>query len=67
MRIIGIYERDRPHPLDPERLPKFDKERLESFPEGYRYLGYCQEVIAGFKVKRDLPQSRGEFILSFSC
>ncbi|GAA5941612.1 uncharacterized protein JCM15063_001636 [Sporobolomyces koalae] len=56
----GIYERDRPHPIDPTRLPLFDREKLSSFPEGYRHLGYCQEEIAGYRVKRDLPQSRGE-------
>ncbi|GAA5906842.1 uncharacterized protein JCM6883_005705 [Sporobolomyces salmoneus] len=65
----GIYERDRPHPIDPTRLPFFDQEKLASFPQGYRHLGYCQEVIAGYKVKRDLPGSRGkehdEFYESF--
>ncbi|GAA5848081.1 hypothetical protein JCM3766R1_006398 [Sporobolomyces carnicolor] len=65
----GIYERDRPHPVDPSRLPFFEREKLESFPVGYRHLGYCQEVIAGYKVKRDLPGSRGtehdEFYDSF--
>ncbi|GAA6060256.1 hypothetical protein JCM10212_003496 [Sporobolomyces blumeae] len=56
----GIYERDRPHAIDPGRLPVFDREKLESFPKGYRHLGYCQEEISGYKVKRDLPQSRGQ-------
>ncbi|GAA5885704.1 hypothetical protein JCM16303_003121 [Sporobolomyces ruberrimus] len=56
----GIYERDRPLSIDPTRLPLFDREKLLGFPEGYRHLGYCQEVIAGYKVKRDLPQSRGK-------
>jgi len=61
---IGIYERDRPHPLDPTRLPLFDRSKLDTFPEGYRHLGYCQEEIAGYKVKRDLPGSRG-IVFSF--
>ncbi|GAA5965667.1 hypothetical protein JCM3765_000921 [Sporobolomyces pararoseus] len=56
----GIYERDRPHPIHPTRLPLFDRSKLESFPEGYRHLGYCQELVAGYTVKRDLPGSRGE-------
>ncbi|GAA6018345.1 hypothetical protein JCM11491_005940 [Sporobolomyces phaffii] len=56
----GIYERDRPVPVDPTRVAKFDRAKLDSFPEGYRHLGYCQEEIAGYKVKRDLPGSRGE-------
>ena len=58
--MVGIYERDRPHPIDANRLPIFDRLKLETFPEGYRHLGYCQELVAGYKVKRDLPGSRGK-------
>ncbi len=38
-------------------IPRFDDEKLASFPEGYRYLAYGQS--AAYKIKLDLPQSRG--------
>ncbi|BGP00299.1 pathogenesis associated protein pep2 [Rhodotorula toruloides] len=54
----GFYEKDRAIPVDPRRIPHFDDEKLASFPEGYRYLAYGQS--AAYKIKLDLPQSRGE-------
>ncbi|KAJ8293391.1 Pea pathogenicity protein 2 [Rhodotorula toruloides] len=54
----GFYEKDRAIPVDPRRIPRFDDEKLASFPEGYRYLAYGQS--AAYKIKLDLPQSRGE-------
>lgn len=35
--------------MDPRILPKFDKEKLASFPEGYRYLAYGQS--SAYKVR----------------
>jgi len=32
---------------------------LETYPEGYRWLGYLQNRAAGYAIKMDLPQSRG--------
>ncbi|WP_320202176.1 nuclear transport factor 2 family protein (plasmid) [Agrobacterium sp. rho-13.3] len=49
-----IYEKDRIDPVDPARVPKLDKARLASFPEGYRHLAYLQSTI-GYKVKPDMP------------
>jgi len=49
-----IYEKDRIDPVDPSRVPKLDRARLESFPVGYRHLAYLQQEL-GFKVKTDMP------------
>ncbi|KAL8293654.1 hypothetical protein RQP46_000355 [Phenoliferia psychrophenolica] len=54
----GFYEKDKATPVDPRFVPKFDEEKLASFPEGYRYLAYGQS--SAYKIKMDLPQSRGE-------
>jgi hypothetical protein len=49
-----IYERDRLDPVDPTTAPGLDRNRLESFPIGYRHLAYLQAGI-GYEVKRDMP------------
>ncbi|GAA5868611.1 hypothetical protein JCM1840_005508 [Sporobolomyces johnsonii] len=54
----GFYDKDRAHPVDPRKIPKYDDTKLASFPDGYRYLAYGQS--AAYKIKLDLPQSRGE-------
>ncbi|KAI5476922.1 hypothetical protein MNV49_007023 [Pseudohyphozyma bogoriensis] len=54
----GFYEKDRASPVDPRKIPKFDDEKLASFPDGYKFLAYGQS--AAYKIKMDLPQSRGE-------
>ncbi|ORY56198.1 catabolic 3-dehydroquinase [Leucosporidium creatinivorum] len=54
----GFYEKDKATPVDPRKVPKYDDEKLASFPEGYRYLAYGQS--AAYKIKMDLPQTRGE-------
>ncbi|KPV77923.1 uncharacterized protein RHOBADRAFT_64289 [Rhodotorula graminis WP1] len=54
----GFYEKDKATPVDPRKIPVYDDEKLASFPEGYRFLAYGQS--SAYKIKMDLPQSRGE-------
>ncbi|GAA5994645.1 uncharacterized protein JCM10292_002187 [Rhodotorula paludigena] len=54
----GFYEKDKATPVDPRKVPVYDDAKLASFPDGYRYLAYGQS--AAYKIKMDLPQSRGE-------
>ena len=54
----GFYEKDKATPVDPRFLPVFNDAKLASFPEGYRYLAYGQS--SAYKIKMDLPQSRGQ-------
>jgi hypothetical protein len=49
-----IYERDRINPVDTTQSVKLDQELLNSFPAGYRHLGYMQ-TRQGYKVKLDMP------------
>ena len=58
VRRQPIYEKDRLDPIDPAAVLRLDAERLAAFPEGYRHLGYMQELI-GYKVKRDMPGLTG--------
>lgn len=53
-----IYEKDRLDPVDPATAPNLDRDRLASFPEGYRHLAYLQVGI-GYPVKRDMPGLAG--------
>jgi hypothetical protein len=61
VRRQPIYEKDRMDPVDPSVRIKLDPDLLGSIPEGYRHLGYLQSKL-GFKVKRDLPQLKGEAV-----
>ena len=61
VRRQPIYEKDRMDPVDPSVRIKLDASLLNSLPEGYRHLGYLQTKL-GFKVKRDLPQLKGEAV-----
>jgi len=61
VRRQPIYEKDRMDPVDPSARVKLDPDLLGSIPEGYRHLGYLQSKL-GFKVKRDLPQLKGEAV-----
>lgn len=49
-----IYEKDRIDPVDPAVWPQLDRQRLMSFPIGYRHLAYLQVGI-GYLVKPDMP------------
>lgn len=56
-----IYERDRLDPVDSSMHLELDKQKLASFPAGYRHLAYLQQKI-GLNVKLDLPQTRGSAV-----
>jgi hypothetical protein len=58
VRRQPIYEKDRIDPVDPAATLRLDADRLASFPEGYRHLGYLQSK-NGFTVKPGLPGLRG--------
>jgi hypothetical protein len=61
VRRQPIYEKDRMDPVDPSVRIKLDPDLLGSLPEGYRHLGYLQSKL-GFRIKRDLPQLKGEVV-----
>ncbi len=61
VRRQPIYEKDRMDVLDPSQSLKLDPDLLGSLPEGYRHLGYLQTKL-GFRIKRDLPQLKGEVV-----
>ena len=54
------YEKDKLIAVDPRKIPELDDAKLEKFPPGYRFLGYCQELTSGVNVKMDLPGHRRE-------
>jgi hypothetical protein len=54
------YEKDKLIPVDPNRVPKLDQEKVKEYPSGYRYLAYCQERTMGVTVARDMPGHRRE-------
>jgi hypothetical protein len=56
-----IYEKDRLDVVDPAASLPVDRALLDSFPVGYRYLGYLQTK-AGFTVKRGLPGLTGDAV-----
>jgi len=58
VRRQPIYEKDRLDPVVPGSVIEFDKDVLDAYPEGYRYLAYLQ-VQAGYPVKSDMPGLRG--------
>lgn len=53
-----VYDMDRMTPVDPSARINLDRDLLESFPKGYRYLAYLQTQ-TGAEVDRDLPGPRG--------
>jgi len=58
VRRQPIYEKDRLDPVDPSAMLRLDRSVLDTFPEGYRHLGYLQHR-NGFTVKMGLPGLRG--------
>ena len=58
VRRQPIYEKDRMDPVEPSRRVMLDVVLLDTFPEGYRHLGYLQSK-NGFTVKGGLPGLRG--------
>ena len=53
-----VYDKDSMKPVDPAVTLPLEQERLDSFPEGYRYLAYLQTEL-GLNVKPDMPGARG--------
>ncbi|KAE8326307.1 hypothetical protein BDV39DRAFT_193802 [Aspergillus sergii] len=49
------YEKDKLIPVNPARVPKIDEGELAAYPEGYKFLAYCQERTMGVKVLMDMP------------
>ena len=58
VRRQPIYEKDRLDPVVPAATLHLDRAVLDTFPEGYRHLGYLQHR-NGFTVKIGLPGLRG--------
>ena len=54
----GIYETDRMLPITPGATIPLDPERLARYPDGYRHLGYVQDL-AGMQVNPNLPGRKG--------
>jgi hypothetical protein len=52
------YEKDKVIPVNPTRVPEIDEERARTYPPGYRYLAYFQELTMGVDVLRDMPGHR---------
>jgi SnoaL-like protein len=53
-----IYEQDRLSPVSGDQGPGLERERLNTFPVGYRHLAYVQTMI-GYDVKPDMPGLTG--------
>jgi hypothetical protein len=52
-----FYEKDKLIPVDGNRAPVFEQTLLDSFPEGYKYLGAAQSSL-GYPVTKHLPTAR---------
>lgn len=53
-----IYEKDKLVPVDGKTLPRFTKEVLDKYPDGYKYLGAAQSML-GHDVDTCLPTIQG--------
>ena len=58
--VRHFYEKDKLIPVDPNRIPVIDANKVKEYPVGYRYLAYCQEKTMGVHIIRDLPGHRRE-------
>lgn len=56
--VRHCYEKDKLIPVDPNKIPKIDQIKLETYPQGYKCLAYCQELTMGVKVSKDMPGHR---------
>lgn len=52
------YEKDKLLPVNPNKIPRVNEEKLNSYPEGYKCLAYCQELTMGVTVLTDMPGHR---------
>lgn len=53
-----IYEKDKLVPVDGKTLPRFTKDALDKYPEGYKYLGAAQSML-GHDIDVCLPTPQG--------
>lgn len=49
------YEKDKMIPVNPAKVPKIDEAKLATYPEGYKFLAYCQEDTMAVSVIKDMP------------
>lgn len=49
------YEKDKLIATNPSKVPQLDEAKLATYPEGYKYLAYCQELTMGVSVFKDMP------------
>lgn len=55
------YEKDKMIPVNPNKIPFLDEEKLARFPPGYRIIAYCQEAtMEGITVLQGMPGHRRE-------
>ena len=52
------YEKDKLLPVIPNQFPNIDIKKLNSYPDGYKCLAYCQELTMGVSVLKDMPGHR---------
>ncbi|KAI0467257.1 hypothetical protein F4859DRAFT_525905 [Xylaria cf. heliscus] len=52
------YEKDKLIATQPGAELKLDLEKLKTYPDGYKYLAYCQEATMGVTVLKDMPGHR---------
>ncbi|KAJ5653052.1 hypothetical protein N7490_000055 [Penicillium lividum] len=49
------YEKDKLIPVNPAKVPTIHEEELAKYPDGYKFLAYCQEQTMGVEVLKDMP------------
>lgn len=55
------YEKDKMIPVNPNRIPKLDEDKLSKYSPGYKMLAYCQEAtMEGITVLYGMPGHRRE-------
>lgn len=52
------YEKDKLIPVNPNKVPKLDEAKLDTYPPGYKCLAYCQELTMGVNVSKEMPGHR---------
>ncbi|KAI1123866.1 hypothetical protein F5Y10DRAFT_280638 [Nemania abortiva] len=56
--IFCFDKKDKLIPTNPNKIPKLNDTKLESYPPDYKNLAYCQELTMGVSVLKDLPGHR---------
>jgi hypothetical protein len=52
------YEKDKLIPINPAKFPILNEAKLETYPQGYKCLAYCQELTMGVTVSKSMPGHR---------